>query len=76
MHLLLLTFFVLLGGFTIFHWYLIIVGKTTIELVQRENLLSGLTIKEKLEIIFGTKNIIKCLLPSVRVLKCRGILWA
>lgn len=65
----------LFGGWS---WYLACVNSTTIEVISRQTPnveLKLKTVLDNLNIIFGTRNVIKILAPSIRSLPVNGIDW-
>ena len=58
------------------HWYLGIAGKTTIEYFggKNKNYSAG-SWRRNLEVIFGTRSIMKIILPSLAELKIDGTYW-
>lgn len=56
---------VILNGFSMWHWYLAVRGLTTIEWMDKEPPFSRSCL-DNLELVFGTRNPLRMLLPSLR----------
>jgi|JI6StandDraft_1071083.scaffolds.fasta_scaffold10777_5 hypothetical protein len=65
---------IIINCFGAWHWYIAVRGLTTIEWIDRTPRFSNSALTN-LELIFGTRNILKMFLPSVRELSNDGILW-
>ena len=72
---------IVLTGFTLWHVYLVLAGKTTLEVFGRRK--AGTSQvgyhggwKCNVKMVFGTTRLWKILLPSLRPLKYDGIYWA
>lgn len=78
------VFFIVLSGFTGWHWFLGLRGSTTIEFFGQltaapESLFkysfSRGSWRKNLELIFGTTSVLRALLPRHRKLQFNGALW-
>lgn len=73
---LILTLFVCLVFFSIYHWYIAIKGKTSLEICWEDpRYTPSSSYSNNLEIVFGTSNIFYCLCPTISILKHRGDRW-
>jgi len=73
---LVITLFIVLLGFAVYHWYITIKGKTSLEICFDDpQYTPHKSIGTNLKIVFGTDNIFSCLMPSVEVLDNWGDQW-
>ena len=64
-----------LGMFCLFHWMLVFVGRTTLELCVLDGYKPECGILKNVYIVFGTTNIIKLLMPIKIKLPLEGYEW-
>jgi hypothetical protein len=70
------TLIVVLGLFAVFHWYLVLWGKTTIEYCFTDNRYTpSESWLDNIEIVFGTRNLFLIFFPKLSVLKMKGYEW-
>jgi hypothetical protein len=75
-YVLVLTLLVCLALFSIYHWYITLRGKTSVEVCWEDpRYLPSSSLGHNLRIVYGTANILKCLCPSIAVLKNPGHQW-
>lgn len=70
------VFTIVIFFFAGWHWFLAVKGKTTIEYfdTERGNYACG-SWKKNLEVVFGTRNLLKMLAPQWSELKFDGVYW-
>jgi hypothetical protein len=61
--------------FGLWHWYLVLKGITTIELIERQSFAPQGSVQENLEIVFGTSRWARVFLPRVAPLDYDGVGW-
>lgn len=70
---LILTLFVCVLFFMIYHWYIVIKGKTSLEICWEDpRYQPNPSISHNIKLVFGTSNILIGLCPSIAVLKDFG----
>ena len=70
------TLFVVMLGFVMFHWYILIKGKTTLECCFDDpRYTPSNSWRDNIKIVFGTDNLALILLPSLSILKLKGYEW-
>lgn len=75
-YVLVVTLLACLALFSAYHWYITLLGKTSLEICWEDpRYRPSSSITHNLRIVYGTSNIFKCLLPSISVLKNPGHQW-
>lgn len=70
---LILTLFVCVLFFMVYHWYIVLVGKTSLEICWEDpRYQPNPSISHNIRLVFGTSNILIGLCPSIEVLKDYG----
>lgn len=70
------TIAVVIGLFTLFHWVLVLKGRTTLEVFEiTDGYKPSKSIKTNLDIVYGSHNLFIMLLPMIRPTLYKGCEW-
>lgn len=58
--------FGVITAFAVFHWYLVLSGKTSLEVCDTDDQLYGLSAAERFEVVFGSQNYLTVFVPNLK----------